>query len=45
MKLLHGAFSEAARMGAERMVIEADPDAAPFYRPMAPVPPLRGAKT
>lgn len=34
MKLFHWALSEAARMGAERMVIVADPDAAPFYRRM-----------
>nr|WP_249802114.1 GNAT family N-acetyltransferase [Bradyrhizobium zhengyangense] len=33
-KLFHWAISEAARMGAERMSIEADPDAAPFYRRM-----------
>ena len=33
-KLFHWAISEAARMGAARMLIEADPDAAPFYRRM-----------
>ncbi|WP_271596841.1 MULTISPECIES: GNAT family N-acetyltransferase [unclassified Bradyrhizobium] len=33
-KLFHWAVSEAARMGAARMLIEADPDAAPFYRRM-----------
>ncbi|MCG2640846.1 MULTISPECIES: GNAT family N-acetyltransferase [Bradyrhizobium] len=33
-KLFHWAISQAARMGAERMSIEADPDAAPFYRRM-----------
>ncbi|OKO66983.1 GNAT family N-acetyltransferase [Bradyrhizobium sp. AS23.2] len=34
MKLFHWATSEATAMGADRMVIEADPDAAPFYRRM-----------
>jgi GNAT superfamily N-acetyltransferase len=34
MRLFHWAINEAARMGADRMVIEADPDAAPFYRRM-----------
>lgn len=33
-KLFNWAISEAARMGAARMLIEADPDAAPFYRRM-----------
>ena len=33
-KLFHWAISEAARIGAARMLIEADPDAAPFYRRM-----------
>jgi hypothetical protein len=32
MKLFHWATSEAAARGADRMVIKADPDAAPFYR-------------
>jgi GNAT superfamily N-acetyltransferase len=34
MKLFHWAASEATAMGAHRMAIEADPDAAPFYRRM-----------
>jgi len=34
MKLFHWATSEATAMGASRMLIEADPDAAPFYRRM-----------
>src|SRR3954453_17050977 len=34
MRLFHWATSEATAMGAHRMVIEADPDAAPFYRRM-----------
>ena len=34
MKLFHWATSEATAMGAFHMVIEADPDAAPFYRRM-----------
>ena len=34
MKLFHWATSEATAMGADRMVIEAEPDAAPFYRRM-----------
>ncbi|KRQ02029.1 hypothetical protein AOQ71_36135 [Bradyrhizobium manausense] len=33
-KLFHWAIGEAARMGASRMLIEADPDAAPSYRRM-----------
>jgi len=33
-RLFHWAISEAARMGADRMLIEADPEAAPFYRRM-----------
>jgi GNAT superfamily N-acetyltransferase len=33
-KLFHWAIREAARMGADRMLIESDPDAAPFYRRM-----------
>ena len=34
MRLFHWATSEATALGAHRMVIEADPDAAPFYRRM-----------
>jgi GNAT superfamily N-acetyltransferase len=34
MKLFLWAISEGTAMGADRMVIEADPDAAPFYRRM-----------
>jgi len=34
MQLFHWATSEATAMGAYRMLIEADPDAAPFYRRM-----------
>jgi GNAT superfamily N-acetyltransferase len=34
MRLFHWATSAATAMGAHRMVIEADPDAAPFYRRM-----------
>lgn len=34
MTLFHWAAGEATALGADRMVIEADPDAAPFYRRM-----------
>jgi GNAT superfamily N-acetyltransferase len=34
MKLFHWATSQATKMGAARIVIEADPNAAPFYRRM-----------
>jgi GNAT superfamily N-acetyltransferase len=34
MQLFHWAISEATAMSAYRMLIEADPDAAPFYRRM-----------
>lgn len=34
MRLFHWAANQATAMGAYRMVIEADPDAAPFYRRM-----------
>ncbi|MCP4305238.1 MAG: GNAT family N-acetyltransferase, partial [bacterium] len=35
--LFEWAVSEARRLGANRMVIEADPDAAPFYRRMGAI--------
>lgn len=34
MQLFHWATSEATALGAYRLLIEADPDAAPFYRRM-----------